>query len=393
MNQSYGIKRAHNGAIGESRTKSFLMDRFWILERSVDKDGADFIIQRKLYGQSILDDKPPRFGIIQSKFSQDEQTSHKIKKEYVTDKNGKPHLEFFLIINVGYEDSQKMYLLSAQDIIDNFTPNERDLYRIPTNKIIQNFEITNKKNSLDYIENSIQCVEFYKNRMYIFSELDSIKPDFNAIHPDYTRNVDYSDGNIPDLFREQKIIAYNFILEIEKIHAQLLKFVQEINPIESCYIAEIFNHYYKGEIKIPQIFDEDFYYKAKSYIEQINNLKDDGILENYLSLKEIIRNSVNNFLSSNICNVDLKSQHIISIKYNPINLTDLQVNNEITSNGTFFSDYYDYLNLKEGEIKIAIKIGLHVKNNNLTPVINECCLIDIMGKIYELKYFEINNKA
>lgn len=386
MKQSSGIKRAHNGEIGESRTKSFLMDRFWILERSVDKDGADFIIQRKLYGQSILDDKPPRFGIIQSKFSQDEQTSHNIKKEYVTDKNGKPYLEFFLIINVGYEDSQKMYLLSAKDIIDNYNLKERDFYRIPTNKLKQDFEIVNKKRSLDYIEKSIQCVEFYKNRIYVFSELISNKPDLNAIHPDYIRDIDFSDGNIPDLFREQKIKAYNFIVEIEKIHAQLLKFVEEIDPIESSYIGEIFNHYHRGEIEIPQIFDENFYHKAKSYIEQINILKDDGILENYLSLKELIRNNVNAFLTYNISNIDLSSQHIISIKYNPINLIDLQINNEITSKDTLYSGYYDFIYLKEGGIKIAIKIGLHVKNNDLTSSINEFCLIEIMKKIYELKY-------
>jgi hypothetical protein len=103
---SFGVKRAQNGVIGESRTKSFLIDRFWILERSVDIEGADFIIQRKLQGQNILDDKPPRFGIIQSKFSQDERTQHLLKQEYVTDKNGKPYQEFFLIVNVGYEDSQ-----------------------------------------------------------------------------------------------------------------------------------------------------------------------------------------------------------------------------------------------------------------------------------------------
>lgn len=132
MKQSYGIKRAHNGVIGESRTKSFLIDRFWILERSVDINGADFLIQRKLHSQSILDDKPPRFGIVQSKFSQDERTRHQLKKEYVIDKTGKPFMEFFLIINVGYEDYQKMYILSAQDIAGTFRLNENGKYKIPT---------------------------------------------------------------------------------------------------------------------------------------------------------------------------------------------------------------------------------------------------------------------
>lgn len=34
-----------NGTVGEARTRSFLIDRFWVLlERSVDTDGADFLI-------------------------------------------------------------------------------------------------------------------------------------------------------------------------------------------------------------------------------------------------------------------------------------------------------------------------------------------------------------
>lgn len=382
------LKAMQNGALGEARTKSFLMDRFWILERSVDIEGADFLIQRRLQGRSILDNQPPRFGIIQSKFSQDVRTQHKLQEEYVVDKSGKPYMEFFLIVNVGYEDSQKMCLLSAQDIIDNFTTNKSGQYLISTNKIIQDFLIVNKKRSLDYIESSIQCVEFYKNRIYVFSELNSVKPDLNAIHPDFTREIDYTDGNISDLFREQKVKAYDFICEIEKIHTQLLKFIQEINPIESCYIAEIFNHHYRGGIKTPQIFDEDFYYKAKRYLKQIDNLKNEGILESYLSIKELIRNNVNSFLLSNICNVELTSQHIISIKYNSIDFSDLKVNNEIMSNSISFCDYFSYLTLEEGEINVAINIG-----RNPNPYINEHCLIDIMGKIYELKYFEINNKA
>lgn len=382
------LKAMQNGALGEARTKSFLMDRFWILERSVDIEGADFLIQRRLQGRSILDNQPPRFGIIQSKFSQDVRTQHKLQEEYVVDKSGKPYMEFFLIVNVGYEDSQKMCLLSAQDIIDNFTTNKSGQYLISTNKIIQDFLIVNKKRSLDYIESSIQCVEFYKNRIYVFSELNSVKPDLNAIHPDFTREIDYTDGNISDLFREQKVKAYDFIYEIEKIHIQLLKFIQEINPIESCYIAEIFNHHYRGGIKTPQIFDEDFYYKAKRYLKQIDNLKNEGILESYLSIKELIRNNVNSFLLSNICNVELTSQHIISIKYNSIDFSDLKVNNEIMSNSISFCDYFSYLTLEEGEINVAINIG-----RNPNPYINEHCLIDIMGKIYELKYFEINNKV
>lgn len=101
------LKAGQNGSIGEIRTKSFLMDRFWVLERSVDIHGADFIIQRRLYEKNILDDQPTRFGVVQSKFSQDDRTNHNVKKEYILDKENKPRNEFFLIIHSGDEDVHK----------------------------------------------------------------------------------------------------------------------------------------------------------------------------------------------------------------------------------------------------------------------------------------------
>ena len=34
------LTAAQNGAVGEARTKALLLDRFWVLERSVDVEGA-----------------------------------------------------------------------------------------------------------------------------------------------------------------------------------------------------------------------------------------------------------------------------------------------------------------------------------------------------------------
>ena len=47
------LKRMENGTIGETRTKAFLLDRFWVLERSVDIEGADFLIQRKIFRDEL----------------------------------------------------------------------------------------------------------------------------------------------------------------------------------------------------------------------------------------------------------------------------------------------------------------------------------------------------
>jgi hypothetical protein len=74
-----------------------LLERFWILERSADVDGADLIIQRRLINRSLLDRTPPRVGLIQAKFFADSATTHYVHCEYVTTSEGKPRTEFFVI--------------------------------------------------------------------------------------------------------------------------------------------------------------------------------------------------------------------------------------------------------------------------------------------------------
>lgn len=386
MAQEHGFKRAENGTIGEYRTKTFLIDRFWILERSVDIDGADFLIQRKFPHHHILDDLPPRFGIIQSKFSQDVKTYHKLNKDYVFDSSGNPHIEFFLIVNIGFEDSQKMCLASAQDIIENFKIDSNNHFIISTQKLLKSFEVVNKNRTLTRIEKSIQCADFYKNRMYVFSELRKFSPDFNAIHPDFIYEIDYCDGNVSEIFIEQKNDAYQCILEIENLHEQLVKFVTETNPIEACRISEDIKYNYKS-IRIPELFNENFYWKSKSYLRQIQDLKNDGILDVYLNLKSQILVNVNNFLSSNLDKINLESQIIISIDYNPNDYSDFTIANEITYALEQSSEYIKFITAQEGKLIVSNFIGKHFAAQFPIIPLNEVVVYAIMEKIYRLKYF------
>lgn len=385
-----GIKRNQNGSIGEARTKSFLIDRFWILERSVDIDGADFIIQRRLFSQNILDDVPPRFGIIQSKYSQDENTRHYLKKEYVLDKGGNPNQEFFLIINVGDEDSQKLCLLSASDIADNFELNDRESYVISTKRAVLEFLVRKKSSALNLIEDSIQHAEFRKNRLFIFNNLSGITPDLDAISPEFKVNIEYGDGNIVDIFKEQRQDAYDFLQIIEEIHRLVTEFIVETNPMKANILGESFNHEYEGGLSIPRLFDRDFYSKTKSYLEQIKLLKKDNILDNFLVLKEQIQSQINSYLLSNIQFVNIGTRHIITVKYSAGDFTNLEVINDLEHNQVYTSnDYLIYSILKEGEIKMQINIGLNVRNNDLSGCFNGACLIDLVDKIYQLKYFKM----
>src|SRR5438045_3430379 len=111
------LKSMEHGAIGESRARAFLLNRFWVLERSVDIQGADYLIQRRLTEANFLDQDPPRLGIVQVKFIQDASTNISIKKHYVLDRRGIPHEEFFLLVFNGREDEERMFLLSAEEIV------------------------------------------------------------------------------------------------------------------------------------------------------------------------------------------------------------------------------------------------------------------------------------
>ncbi len=386
-----GTIRNQNGSIGEARTKSFLIDRFWILERSVDIDGADFIIQRRLYTHNILDKIPPRFGVVQSKYSQNDQTRHHLKKAYVIDKHGDPNLEFFLIVNIGNEDYQKLCLLSAKDIVDNFNTNEKNEYVIATSKVISHFEVKKKSMALDRIEYSIQHAEFYKNRLFVFKQLAAVFPDLDAISPEFRMGIDFVDGDITDLFKEQRQKAFEFLQEIETVHKLLTEYICETNPIEATILAESFNHSYQGSLSIPRIFDRDFYYKATSYLEQINSLKADDILDNFILLKDQIQTEIDSYLESNGNRLKPDHIHIIKITYEPSDLTILKISNDLIINTSLdSSDYMKFLKLIEGEIEISVNIGIDVKNNKSNYFFNEVCLIDILNKIYELKYFETN---
>ena len=384
------LKSIQNGSIGETRTKSFLMDRFWVLERSVDIHGVDFIIQRRLYDQNLLDEKPPRFGVVQAKFSHNENTCHNIHKEYILDKDDNPRIEFFLIIHTGDEDNQKMFLLTTKDISEDFSIN-KDMFVVPSRKVFSSpkYEIKCRKNTLDRMEYSIQCAEFYKNRSFIYSRLSSVAPNFNAILPEYKEDIENWLGDIPEIFKSQKEKAFNTISEIEEIHELLKNFVESIDPIEACYLAEELDGI-GNSFHLPEIFDSNFYYVAKNLKEMVDNMRSDGALDNYISTRKIISSKINSFLQGySIADIDNNTIHKIKIEYNPYDFSFIDITNSILHlcKNELYKVFLNIINAKEGYIVLSWKIGITVKNNHLVRM-NDACLHAIMEKIYALKYYE-----
>lgn len=108
---------------GESRTLAILSDRFWILKRVIDVEGADFLIQIPAASHEELKERKFRievFGLVQSKYFEN-SNQVRIAKKYVEDPDGKAWTEFFAMLhttNEGGEDS--CYFFTARDIQKNF---------------------------------------------------------------------------------------------------------------------------------------------------------------------------------------------------------------------------------------------------------------------------------
>lgn len=113
-----------NGVKGEARTYALLAEHFWVLERKVDINGADFIIQRTFLDKDIsLDLDYPRLGIVQSKYVSKETEVISIDKTYVYDGDDIPRRDFILIIHntktpsSSYSISEKViYCLTSEEI-------------------------------------------------------------------------------------------------------------------------------------------------------------------------------------------------------------------------------------------------------------------------------------
>lgn len=216
-----------NGTLGEARTRAFLANRFWVLERSVDVHGADFLIQINSLASSVLDDKPPRFAIIQSKFVQSGATSIRIPPSYLQRNDGSLSPEFFLIICSGYGDDERMFLLSASDVDAEFdtTISKKNGKLTRTKKASHfldgtNYEITGARNdALNRIERALRGAGFSENRFWLTSlGYGRGKP------PELDSNYYYPVLGIEDLpwvFKRWKRETTEALYEIEEIASYL----------------------------------------------------------------------------------------------------------------------------------------------------------------------------
>jgi hypothetical protein len=337
-NQPTWVKSAQNGAIGEARTRSFLLDRFWILERSIDIHGADFIIQRRLSNKNILDRNAPKLGVVQAKFISSSSTSHYIHCEYVVDNKSLPRDEFFLIIHTGNEEILQMYFLTAKEIDENFKKvqhNGIEKYHI-SGRIIKGdkFKVISRREILDKIETQLIKADFAKNREYLSWTLPSTEISIDDILPEYSVPIDNYWGDIPEGFYETKKNAAKALIEVENVCFILKSIAAEADPDKAAEYLDDLRYHCRGGggnwyISLPDnIYNEEFIEIIQRHQEIIQNLKDHKKLDEYLRSQKKIEDDFIEFLCDELP-FDSKLTHKSIIKFDKESLKITSIINEL----------------------------------------------------------------
>jgi hypothetical protein len=158
FDQPAWLRIMQNGSIGEARTKAFLLDRFWVLERSVDIDGADFLVQPRNPASRFTDRQPPKIGVVQAKYYQDRRTIHHIPRSYVLDQYGLPLKGFFAILHLGADDGAQIFMLSAADMAEALdqTAETPSRFIVGAKALADKFRVDlHRRQALDRIEHAV----------------------------------------------------------------------------------------------------------------------------------------------------------------------------------------------------------------------------------------------
>ncbi len=316
------LLRMENGGLAEARTKAFLMERFWILERSVDIQGADFIIQRRLTSQNILDATPPRFGVVQVKYYQDANTAQYIHQEYICDVDGQPRNEFFLVVHTGMGDNSECFLLSSKDVMSDFvimdsSKTNANKYYLPGRQVLSNkYKITSPSRALDRIEHCLLLSNFQRNRDFMSWLLPSFSEiSIDHIENEYTLPLENWYQDIPKgIFKLKKNIEM-IMYDLKELTASFNIVLNETDPLKILSILEeIYFNYEKGFPLGDEFYDSELHNVVLHHKKMVDSLRNDGLLENFLDLQ----NALESFICDDLAHytkLDPSLAYVINVTY------------------------------------------------------------------------------
>lgn len=327
LDQLPGLLSNEHGALGEARARALLMERFWVLERSVDVHGADLLIQRR----NLLDSKAQILGRIQAKFVQGGRTSIRIPQRYLIDQDGTAQ-DYFLLVFTGLGGEARTFLISAQEIVNNFrssAPNDNDTYQITARHILDSprFEILNSGRALDRIEDALKRADFQgfvRNRRFLFrSQFPETKIDRAHIDEDYEVPLHSWNGNLRENFFRTKERIESAILDLTEAIEQLRSFIECTDPVEAWSQIEQFMvwHGRDGSLSLSwnDLFDQEFIEEAIRHRQKLDKLRELKLEKAYLQLptkvQEFVIASMVNYLP-----LATSQSYVVTIRFDETNL-------------------------------------------------------------------------
>ena len=372
------LKAMQNGVIGEARARAFLLDRFWVLERSVDIEGADFIIQRRLTGRNLLDRQAPRLGVVQVKYFGNSTTHHFVHQEYVVGEDDELREEFFLLCYMGNEEAPRAFFLTGRDLLEQFpqiTKNNNDGFSISYKQITSDsrFEITCPKRVLDRIEKQLEFAEFTKNRKFISWALPSAQCNLGAIRPEYAEPIDNWWGDIPSGFEGIKRAAQQTMHEVAKLYELLLKLSQEADPLKAEEILDEIGYNFIDDmghwsISLPDdLRGGEFFTVCRRHKEIYDKLKTDGLLDSFFKMKEELRDLLLKDIQP-LIPISKDLVHLFSFTYDSCALKILSLDSKVISKQDYLctlggpnAQYREgIVNYSSGQIEYAWAPGANV---------------------------------
>lgn len=293
MSTGPSLLAQEHGVLGEARVRAFLLERFWVHTRSVDIDGADFLIQARMPAERDPDARV-RLGRVQAKFIQDERTPIAIPKGYVFDKLGLPTPLFFLVITTGSGRATQLFLLDGAQIAKHFVevspPPEKISIRMRTVQELRVFEVTDPQAALERMEQALRSVERDRYAAFLGSSLTlpgRLQPGYLIpLHVDEQRldealvTLHKQLGWLADEMEAavallRRVEASGDFLEIEG----LLEETDIADHLSSASHKNFSLLFSAGVPRLEELFDSVRRYKAR-----VQRLRDSGALESFTAL-------------------------------------------------------------------------------------------------------------
>lgn len=292
-----------HAALGEARVRAALLERFWVLERSVDVEGADYLIQPRPRSVQRLLDEPVRLGRVQAKFVEDEDGQAYVAESYVRNNDGRTYPQFFLLIATGETDADQLYLLDAEAIARDFklgTGQRAHHFRILAKKVFRStaYFVSSRSRMLDQIERALLHAD--RDSVARFFGLKAI-PAKLEIDPAYTLPLPNSYGSFSDALREIKRNVESTMYDMEDTLDVLKRIVASADPLEverlldESAIYSFYGHDGLG-YTFRDVFVEDFFNEVQGYVERLDRIRTGGLEAEFLNLAGALAREVQRVL-------------------------------------------------------------------------------------------------